>query len=114
CGPVPGHHAPAGPRHHPLDPGCDRPPPGSCCDSARTRRCHGGWSGIVSAILEVESLTKRFGGITAVDRCTFSVPSETITAVIGPNGSGKTTVFNLITGYSGADDGSVTFGGLES
>ena len=65
----------------------------------------------MSAILEVDALSKRFGGVSAVDRCSFSVPSQTITALIGPNGSGKTTAFNLITGYLRADGGGVAFDG---
>jgi ABC-type branched-subunit amino acid transport system ATPase component len=65
----------------------------------------------VKALLEVEGLTKRFGGVVAADRCTFSVPSGTISALIGPNGSGKTTVFNMITGYQRADAGTVVFDG---
>jgi ABC-type branched-subunit amino acid transport system ATPase component len=63
------------------------------------------------AVLEVRELTKRFGGVTAVDDCSFTVAEGTITALIGPNGSGKTTVFNLITGYLAADSGSVWFDG---
>jgi ABC-type branched-subunit amino acid transport system ATPase component len=62
-------------------------------------------------ILQVEGLTKRFGGVVAVDGCSFSVPSGSITALIGPNGSGKTTVFNLVTGYLPADAGAVVFDG---
>ncbi len=62
-------------------------------------------------LLEVDGLSKRFGGVTAVSGTTFSVGSGTITGLIGPNGSGKTTVFNLITGYLKADAGSVRFGG---
>jgi neutral amino acid transport system ATP-binding protein len=65
----------------------------------------------VSALLEVEGLTKRFGGVTAVDACSFAVPDGSITALVGPNGSGKTTAFNLITGYSAADAGCVRFAG---
>jgi ABC-type branched-subunit amino acid transport system ATPase component len=65
----------------------------------------------VSALLEVEGLVKRFGGVTAVDACSFAVPEGTITALVGPNGSGKTTVFNLVTGYARTDAGSVRFGG---
>jgi neutral amino acid transport system ATP-binding protein len=65
----------------------------------------------VSAVLEVDGLTKRFGGVTAVDECTFSVPSGTVTALIGPNGSGKTTVYNVVTGFLSADAGSVAFDG---
>ena len=65
----------------------------------------------MSALLEVEGLTKRFGGVTAVDACSFAVPDGSITALVGPNGSGKTTAFNLITGYSAADAGCVRFAG---
>jgi neutral amino acid transport system ATP-binding protein len=63
----------------------------------------------VSALLEVEHLTKRFGGVTAVDDCSFSVQEGTVTGLIGPNGSGKTTVFNLVTGYLRADSGRIRF-----
>jgi ABC-type branched-subunit amino acid transport system ATPase component len=63
-------------------------------------------------MLEVERLTKRYGGVTALDRCTFSVPAGSVTALVGPNGSGKTTAFNLITGYTRPDDGDVRFAGV--
>ncbi|HZO34470.1 MAG TPA: ABC transporter ATP-binding protein [Gaiellaceae bacterium] len=63
------------------------------------------------ALLEVDGLTKRFGGVTAVDGCSFSVPEGSVSALVGPNGSGKTTAFNLITGYARADAGSVRFAG---
>jgi neutral amino acid transport system ATP-binding protein len=65
----------------------------------------------VSALLEVRSLVKRFGGVTAVDECSFAVAPGTITGLIGPNGSGKTTVFNLVTGYLPADRGEIHFDG---
>jgi ABC-type branched-subunit amino acid transport system ATPase component len=65
----------------------------------------------MSALLEVRHLRKRFGGIAAVDDCSFEVDQGTVTALIGPNGSGKTTVFNLITGYVAADAGDVVFNG---
>jgi neutral amino acid transport system ATP-binding protein len=65
----------------------------------------------VTALLEIDGLTKRFGGVTAVDRCSFSVPEGSITALVGPNGSGKTTAFNLITGYLRADAGAIRFAG---
>jgi neutral amino acid transport system ATP-binding protein len=64
-----------------------------------------------ATLLEVQDLTKRFGGIVAVDRCSFSIGEGTVTGLIGPNGSGKTTVFNMITGYLRADAGTVSFGG---
>jgi len=65
----------------------------------------------VSVLLEVDGLTKRFGGVTAVDGCSFSVPEGSVTALVGPNGSGKTTAFNLITGYTRADAGTIGFAG---
>jgi ABC-type branched-subunit amino acid transport system ATPase component len=51
----------------------------------------------------VKGLNKRFGGVKAVDDCSFAVEEGSITALIGPNGSGKTTVFNLIGGTMSAD-----------
>jgi branched-chain amino acid transport system ATP-binding protein len=65
------------------------------------------------AFLEIQDLTKSFGGIQAVDHCTFSVEQGSITALIGPNGAGKTTVFNLITGLIKPDSGKVLFEGRE-
>jgi neutral amino acid transport system ATP-binding protein len=65
----------------------------------------------VSALLEIEQARKRFGGVQAVDDCSFTVESGTITGLIGPNGSGKTTVFNLVTGYLPADSGRIRFDG---
>ena len=65
----------------------------------------------MSALLEVAGLEKRFGGVVAVDKCSFSVARGTISGLIGPNGSGKTTVFNLVTGYLKADAGTIAFGG---
>ena len=62
-------------------------------------------------LLEVEGLSKQFGGLRAVDDLSFYVKEGTITALIGPNGSGKTTAFNLITGMMRADGGRVTFDG---
>lgn len=60
-------------------------------------------------MLEVKNLTKHFGGMRAVDDCSFSIRPEAITALIGPNGAGKTTVVNLITGFEQADAGIVCF-----
>ena len=62
-------------------------------------------------LLEVEHLSKRFGGLKAVDDCSFSVNEGTITALIGPNGSGKTTIFNLVTGMLHPNGGTIRFEG---
>jgi branched-chain amino acid transport system permease protein len=62
-------------------------------------------------LLEVKGLEKRFGGVQAVDGASFAVPEGSITALIGPNGSGKTTVFNLIGGTMSPDAGEVWFDG---
>jgi ABC-type branched-subunit amino acid transport system ATPase component/ABC-type branched-subunit amino acid transport system permease subunit len=62
-------------------------------------------------LLEVRGVTKRFGGLTAVDGADLTVAEGSITALIGPNGSGKTTLFNLITGNMTADAGEITFAG---
>jgi neutral amino acid transport system ATP-binding protein len=63
------------------------------------------------SMLEVASLSKQFGGVTAVDACSLSLEQGSITGLIGPNGSGKTTVFNLITGFLPKDSGDVLFNG---
>ncbi|HYM50494.1 MAG TPA: ABC transporter ATP-binding protein [Candidatus Limnocylindrales bacterium] len=60
-------------------------------------------------LLEVEGVSKRFGGVVAVDDCSLSVAPGRITGLIGPNGSGKTTLFNLITGFIPMDRGSVRY-----
>ena len=67
----------------------------------------------MSAILSVKSLPKEFGTLKAVNDCSFDVEEGSITALIGPNGSGKTTVFNLVTGYIGRQSGAVTFDGVD-
>lgn len=64
-------------------------------------------------ILEVSHLTKKFGGLVAVNDASFTVEGNRITCLIGPNGSGKTTVFNLITGAIPADGGSALYKGSE-
>ncbi len=65
------------------------------------------------AILEVRNLTKSFGGIKAVDDVSVDVPENTLLGIIGPNGSGKTTFVNMITGFIKPDKGSVKFKGRE-
>jgi branched-chain amino acid transport system ATP-binding protein/branched-chain amino acid transport system permease protein len=62
-------------------------------------------------LLELKGVSKRFGGLVAVDGADLTVRKGTITALIGPNGSGKTTLFNLVTGGMQADAGQVWFEG---
>ena len=63
------------------------------------------------ALLEARNLTRRFGGIVAVDDVTFDVPQGEIVGLIGPNGAGKTTVFNLVTRLYSPDGGDIEFEG---
>ena len=62
-------------------------------------------------ILQVQDLTKDFGGLRAVNHCTFAVQPGTVTGLIGPNGAGKTTIFNLITGFLNPGGGAIYFQG---
>lgn len=64
-------------------------------------------------ILEIENLSKNFGGLAAVTNCSISVKKGSITGIIGPNGSGKTTLFNSIVGTHPIDSGSIKFNGKE-
>ncbi len=59
-------------------------------------------------LLEVEHITMRFGGLTAVNDLSFAASKGEITALIGPNGAGKTTVFNCITGFYKPTQGMIT------
>ena len=68
---------------------------------------------IASPWLEVRGVSKRFGGLVAVNDVTFSLQTGTITALIGPNGAGKTTLFNAIDGVIRPDAGSIVVAGHE-
>ena len=61
--------------------------------------------------LDAQDLHKNFGGIKAVDGCHLQIPKGKISGLIGPNGSGKTTTFNLLTGVISSDSGTVFYNG---
>ncbi len=62
-------------------------------------------------ILVADGVTKRFGGLTAVNNVDFTIPRYGIVSIIGPNGAGKTTFFNCITGFYQIDEGDIFFDG---
>ncbi|HXZ45367.1 MAG TPA: ATP-binding cassette domain-containing protein, partial [Pseudolabrys sp.] len=66
---------------------------------------------MMSALLEVKSVGKRFRGLVAVENVSFAVNEGAIFAVIGPNGAGKTTLFNMIAGEFAPNGGSIAFNG---
>jgi branched-chain amino acid transport system ATP-binding protein len=65
----------------------------------------------MTALLTVERLNKRFGGLHAVKDVSFTLQAGSITGVLGPNGAGKTTMFNLLTGFLSFDSGRIEFDG---
>jgi branched-chain amino acid transport system ATP-binding protein len=67
----------------------------------------------VDPILVADSVTRQFGGLTAVDVQHLEIPRGLITALIGPNGAGKTTMFNLLTGFDKPNSGSWSFDGKD-
>jgi branched-chain amino acid transport system ATP-binding protein/sulfate-transporting ATPase len=67
----------------------------------------------MTALLEARGLVRRFGGVVALDGLDLVVQPNEIIGLIGPNGSGKTTFFNVVTGIYGANAGSVTFDGAD-
>lgn len=64
------------------------------------------------SILQLDQITKRFGGLVAVNAVSFDLPSQRIVSIIGPNGAGKTTLFNIITGIYKPDVGTLIFDGI--
>src|SRR5918996_803992 len=67
----------------------------------------------MTALLTLDQVSRRFGGLNAVDRVSFSVNAGEIVGLIGPNGAGKTTLINVITGVHPATGGSVRFEGRD-
>jgi branched-chain amino acid transport system ATP-binding protein len=66
---------------------------------------------MVERLLRVEHVSKRFGGLLALDRASFAAEVGRITALIGPNGAGKTTLFSIISGYLLPNEGSIVYDG---
>src|ERR1700756_123970 len=62
-------------------------------------------------LLEIDSVTKRFGGLTGVSRVSLGVEAGDIVGLIGPNGAGKTTVFHLLSGFHTPTEGAIRFKG---
>jgi len=85
-----------------------RRPPAERRRCGRRRRRGGGR---LSALIEVDGVSKAFGGVHALETCHLEVAEGSIAGLIGPNGSGKTTLFNVITGYERAGAGEVRFAG---
>ncbi len=67
----------------------------------------------MGVILEVKNLTRKFGGLTAVNDFSFEIKRGDFVGLIGPNGAGKTTVFNLISGFEKPTTGSIRFDGMD-
>jgi branched-chain amino acid transport system ATP-binding protein len=67
----------------------------------------------MGVILQINNLTKRFGGLTAVNDVSFEIERGSLVGLIGPNGAGKTTLFNLISGFEKANRGSIWFDGVD-
>ena len=68
---------------------------------------------MTAALLEVQNLSRRFGGITAVSDVSFALHEGEMLSIIGPNGAGKTTLFNLVSGHDRPDGGRVRLGGTD-
>src|SRR3990170_3341444 len=75
----------------------------SCCPSSR----------MTAALLSCSGLTMKFGGLLALDALDFSIQRDEIVGLVGPNGSGKTTCFNVITGLYRPSAGSIAFDGAD-
>jgi branched-chain amino acid transport system ATP-binding protein len=68
---------------------------------------------MAEALLNIENVSKRFGGLRAVNAASFAVSPQRITALIGPNGAGKTTLFAIISGFLRPDEGRIVYGGAD-
>src|SRR6185295_12742964 len=84
--------------------------PASCSSIRSRKRSSTGYSsGMTTPFFAVDKLTKRFGGLTAVNSVSFTLAREEIVGLIGPNGAGKTTLLRLITKILRPDEGRIVF-----
>ena len=88
---------------------CRQPPP-ALPAAAVPSRAHAAMAGS-DPLLQVQNLSRSFGGLRAVSEVSFTVARGEILGIIGPNGAGKTTLFNVLNGVLPADDGSATLAG---
>ena len=73
-----------------------------------------GWGGVaIDAVIDVQNVSKSFGGLAAVRDCSLTVRRGSITGLIGPNGAGKSTLFNLVAGNIVPDQGKIIFDGKD-
>ena len=68
---------------------------------------------MAEALLRIDNVSKRFGGLRAVDNVSFDVMPGRITALIGPNGAGKTTLFSMVSGFLRPDEGRIIYDGAD-
>ena len=80
---------------------------------SRRRNADRGSAAMAEPLLRVEHVSKRFGGLLAVDRASFTAEAGRITALIGPNGAGKTTLFSIITGFLPPSEGRIVYDGAD-
>src|SRR3954449_12016583 len=77
------------------------------------RHLHRWAAAMVEPVLRVEHVSKRFGGLLALDRASFLAQAGCITALIGPNGAGKTTLFSIIAGFAPPSAGRIVYDGVD-
>ncbi len=87
--------------------------PGTRAEDLRRRETGDGGRVSSDAVIEVVGVSKRFGGLRAVNDCSLRVERGSITGLIGPNGAGKSTLFNLVAGNIVPDSGSIIFDGKD-
>src|ERR1041384_4616622 len=77
--------------------------------SRRPRTSQRRSASVAETLLQVENVSKRFGGLLAVDKASFTAETSRITALIGPNGAGKTTLFSIISGFAAPTEGRIRY-----